>query len=102
MRRIHSLLSYCAGPAGIGQTVQSAGNRLDDRGIVVQFLAEAKDFSLLQPVKPALGPTHSPTERISTALSERVKWLGRKADHPPPPSIKVKNVWSYISTLAIV
>jgi len=27
-----------------------------------------------------------------------VKWSGSEADHSPPASAKVKNVWSYKST----
>jgi len=27
-----------------------------------------------------------------------VKWLGHEADHSPPSSTKVKNVWSYTYT----
>jgi len=30
-----------------------------------------------------------------------VKWPGHKADHSPPSSDKVKNVWSYTSTLSV-
>jgi hypothetical protein len=31
-------------------------------------------------------------------LSLEVKQLGHEADHSPPSSAKVKNVWSYTST----
>jgi len=29
-------------------------------------------------------------------------WPGHEADHPPPSSTKVKNMWSYTSTLSYV
>jgi hypothetical protein len=45
-----------------------------------------------------LGPTQPPIEGVSGALSLRVKQLGHEADHLPPSSAEVKNVWSYTST----
>jgi hypothetical protein len=35
---------------------------------------------------------------VLVALSPRVKWLGRKADHSPSPSAEVKKIWAYTST----
>jgi hypothetical protein len=35
------------------------------------------------------------------ALSSGVKWLGREADHSPPPSTEVNNAWHYTSTPSI-
>jgi hypothetical protein len=32
------------------------------------------------------------------AFSLKVQWVGHEADHSPPSSAKVKNVWSYFST----
>jgi hypothetical protein len=46
----------------------------------------------------ALGPTQPPIQWVSGALSLEEKWPGCEADHSPPPSAEVKNVWSYIST----
>jgi hypothetical protein len=46
----------------------------------------------------ALGPTQPPIQWVPGALSLGLKWLGNEADHSPPSSAKVKNVWSYIST----
>jgi hypothetical protein len=46
----------------------------------------------------ALGPTQFPIPWVPGALSLRVMWLGHEADHSPPSSAKVKNVWSYTST----
>jgi hypothetical protein len=46
----------------------------------------------------ALGPTQPPIQWVSGALSLGVKRPGREADHSPPSSAEVKNVWSYTST----
>jgi hypothetical protein len=46
----------------------------------------------------ALGPTQPPIQWVPGALSLGVKWLGCEADHSPPSSTEVKNVWSYTST----
>jgi hypothetical protein len=41
----------------------------------------------------ALGPNQPSIQQVLGALS-----LGHQADHSPPSSAKVKNVWSYTST----
>jgi hypothetical protein len=38
----------------------------------------------------ALGPTQSPIQWVPGALSLRVKWPGREADHSPPSGAEVK------------
>jgi hypothetical protein len=38
------------------------------------------------------------TPMVTGAPSSEVKQLGHEADHSPPFSAKVKNVWIYIST----
>jgi hypothetical protein len=43
--------------------------------------------------RPALGPTQPPIQCVPGDLS-----LVREADHSPPSSAEVKNVWSYTST----
>jgi hypothetical protein len=45
----------------------------------------------------ALGPTHPPIQWVPGTLSLGVKRPGREADHSPPSSAKVKNVWNYAS-----
>jgi hypothetical protein len=40
--------------------------------------------------KQALGPTQPPIQWVPGALSLRVKWPGREADHTPLSSAKVK------------
>jgi hypothetical protein len=42
--------------------------------------------------------TQPPSQRVSEALSPRIKRPGREADHSPPSSAEVKNAWSYAST----
>jgi hypothetical protein len=47
---------------------------------------------------PALVPTQPPIQWLPAALYRGVKRPGREADHSPPSSAKVKNVWSYTFT----
>jgi hypothetical protein len=51
--------------------------------------------------RPALGPTQSPIQWVTGALSLGVKLPRREADHSPPSSAEVRNAWSYTSTSAI-
>jgi hypothetical protein len=45
-----------------------------------------------------LGPTQPPIQWVPGALSLGVKWPGRKADHSPPSSAKVKECMELYST----
>jgi hypothetical protein len=47
--------------------------------------------------RPALGPTQPPIQWVSGGSFLGVKRPGREADHPPPYSAELKNVWSYTS-----
>jgi hypothetical protein len=61
-----------------------------------------RDFSLFHFVQTgyAIYPASYP---VSTrALSLVVKWPGNAADHSPLSTAKVKNVWSYTSTLPYI
>jgi hypothetical protein len=51
--------------------------------------------------RTALEPTQSPIQWVPEAFSLGVKRPGREADHSPPSSAEVKNVWGYTSTLPI-
>jgi len=67
----------------------------------VQFLAGAMmEFILFTTTsRPALEPTQPPIQRVQGAPpTPGVKQPGREADHSPPSSAEVKNVWSYTST----
>jgi hypothetical protein len=48
--------------------------------------------------RPALGLTQPPVQWVPGALSPGVTRPGREADHSPPPSAMVKNMWIYTST----
>jgi hypothetical protein len=48
--------------------------------------------------RTALGPTQPPIRWVQGAISLGLKRSGREADHLPPSSAEVKNVWSYTST----
>jgi hypothetical protein len=48
--------------------------------------------------RPALGPNQPPIQWVPEALFLGVKRTGRVADHSPPSSAEVKNVWSYTFT----
>jgi hypothetical protein len=58
-------------------------------------------FSFSIASRPALGPTQPLTQWVRGAVSLRIKRPWRNADHSPPSSAKVKNAWSYTSTLPI-
>jgi hypothetical protein len=66
----------------------------------VQFPGGAMmGFSLLAAASRLfLGPTQPCIQRLPGAVSPFVKQPGREADHSPPSSAEVKNVWSYTST----
>jgi hypothetical protein len=68
---------------------------------VVWVLAGPGNFSLDHCIQ-----TSSRANPISYSMGTRgsfpgVKWPGHEADHSPPSSAKVKNVWSYTSTSPI-
>jgi hypothetical protein len=48
--------------------------------------------------RPALGPTQPPIQCVPGALSLGIKRPGREADHSPPSSVEVKNMWIFTST----
>jgi hypothetical protein len=48
-----------------------------------------------------LGPTQPPIQQVPGALSLELKPLENIANHPPPPSAKIKNQWRYNSILPL-
>jgi hypothetical protein len=47
--------------------------------------------------RPSLGFTKSPVQWVPGALFPGLKRPGREADHSPPTSAEVKNMWIYTS-----
>jgi hypothetical protein len=64
---------------------------VDDRQIGVQVLV-GKNFLFSMLSRPALGSTQLPIQWVPVALAQGVMWLGRKADHSPAASAKVKKM----------
>jgi len=59
----------------------------------VRLPTGAGNFSLLYCFQTGFG-----AQWLLGALSPRMKWPGREADHSPPSSDEIKNAWSYTST----
>jgi hypothetical protein len=68
------------------------GNRLDNQGPIPSRgrSPSCPDW--------CWGPPSLLSNGYQGALSSGVKQLGHEADHSPPSSAKVKNMWHYIST----
>jgi hypothetical protein len=46
----------------------------------------------------ALVSSQPPNQRLLGALSSGIKRQGREADHSPPASAEIKEIWIYTST----
>jgi len=55
-------------------------------------------FLFVTASRPALEPNQPLVQWIPVALTPKVEWSGREADHSPPSSAEVKNAQSYSST----
>jgi hypothetical protein len=75
----------------------ATGYGLDNWGVGVQVLG-GKNFHFSMSSRPALRTTQPPIQWVPGTLSPGVKRQGRKADHSPPTSAKVKKMWIYTST----
>jgi hypothetical protein len=53
-----------------------------------------RDFLFATAYRSSLGPTEVPIQWVPGVLSPRVKRPVPKADHSPPFSAEIKNVWS--------
>jgi hypothetical protein len=62
------------------------------------YLFKVGIFVFTTASRTALGPTQPPIQWVPAVLSLGVQRLGREAEHSPPSSAEVKNVWSYTST----
>jgi hypothetical protein len=63
----------------------------------VRFPAKAGVFFLVIASRPALGPNQPPIKCVHGALSPKVKWPGREADHSVLSGSFIVTVWSVIS-----
>jgi hypothetical protein len=72
------------------------GYGLDDQSSICSRCWEY--FSFVTMSRLALGSTQPPIQQVPRFLSPWVKQLGCEADHSPPSSAEVKNVWRYTST----
>jgi len=80
--------------AAVSQILRNTGleYEVDDRGIVVQILAEARDFSLFHSVSsPALGPIKPPVHLVQGTLYPVSKQPRGEDNHTSPSSAEVKN-----------
>jgi hypothetical protein len=61
-------------------------------------LSAARDVSLLHTIQTCFG-AHPSSYPVGTGvLFLGIKWSGDEADHSPPSSVEVKNVWIQTST----
>jgi hypothetical protein len=72
----------------------ATGYGMHDRGGGVRVPVGSKNFSLLHMVQTGSG-VHRTSYKMGTGGSKR---QGREADHSPPTSADVKNMWIYTST----
>jgi hypothetical protein len=66
-----------------------------DREVGVGSPGRGKNFLFPTSSRPALGSTQPPSQWVPRAHSLGVKWLGYEADHSPPTSAEVKQMWIY-------
>jgi hypothetical protein len=57
----------------------------------VRFPTGTRGFLFSIASRPALGSNQPPVEWVQGAISLKIKWLEREADHSPPSRVKVKN-----------
>jgi hypothetical protein len=70
----------------------ATGYGLGDRGVGVLSPDRVKNFLSFTSSRPALGPTQTPVQWVTGALTPGVKRPGREADHSPPTSTEVKKM----------
>jgi hypothetical protein len=78
------------------------GYGLEGQGIGDQFQAGARNFSLLYSIQTGFGAHTASYPTVFRALCLKKKQPGHEANHSPSFSAKVKNEWSYTSTLPYI
>jgi hypothetical protein len=78
--------------AGIAQSLQRLGYRLNDRKVEVRFPVGARHFSLAHNVQ--IGPPCLLHNWYQGLFPKR---QGGEGDHSPPSSTEVNTMWSYTS-----
>jgi hypothetical protein len=68
---------------------------------MVQFWAQARDFSLLQNIHTSPETQPASYSMGTTGTFARVRQMWHKTDHSRPPTAEVKTEWSYTSTRPI-
>jgi hypothetical protein len=75
---------------------------MDNPENFVPFLAQAKDFSVLQRFRLTLGPALPHTQWILEVVSPRLKLSKRGTNNSRPFKAEDRNDWSYASTTTYV
>jgi hypothetical protein len=75
----------------------ATGYGLDDQGVGVRVLVESRIFSFPRRPYRLRGPSN-PLSIVHRGLFPGVKRPGLEADHSPPASADVKEMWIYKST----
>jgi hypothetical protein len=95
---VESMMGSCSEHKSvIGELSQCSDHsyEVENWGCRVRFLAETRDFSLLQNAQT--GPGAYPASWLSGSVSSLVKRLRLDANHLPSSSAAVKKEWSYKS-----
>jgi hypothetical protein len=75
----------------------ATGYRLKDKDVRVRVSVGSRILFSMS-FRPAQGPIQPPIQWVPRALSPRVKWPVREADHSLPTSVEVKKTWICTST----
>lgn len=89
----NGIRNYVLTDSGVG-TVNSLGYGMDDRGSIPRRVG----FSLRLDVHTGSGSHAVSYTKNTGAISSGKKLSKLEANHSPPPSSEVKNVWWYTST----
>lgn len=73
------------------------GPRLDNREMLIRFLAHVRDFSHIRSVQSGFEPTPPLMHSLPGYASPTLKQPGREGEHSTGSSVNVKNAYSYTS-----